>query len=242
MLRKILLVIVLVFLIVETGFAFQGTKFAYIELSDKQQLKIEYGNDIIYGIRITKEGEKNNFSLHIGRSGEKYFKIYGDTVVKNKLVKIMEYNLKIKYASLTPDIATVNEFGKIDFKGEGLAKFRISTFDFANNTELGNTIIEVKVIKLPLYMDMPLDEVVEKLGFPDKETQKSYEWYDDYGLFEGIFYSFSSNGYGALIKHWSYNKYPYLKMEVAGSSFYSAYTQGWDSGYDLGLGSIDQGE
>jgi len=212
------------------------TKFAYIKLSDEQQLKIEYGNDIIYGIMMSKKGGEHNIRL-----GWNYFKIYGDTVVKNKLVKIKEYNLIIKYASLTPDIAAINEFGGIQWKDEGLAKFKISAFDFANNVELGNTIIEVKVIILPLYWGMLLEEVVEKFGFPDKETQTYFEWYDEIGFFEGIWYWFPSDSYGTTVKHWSYNKYPYFKIRVEDSKIKEAHTQGWGGGYDtsLKLRSID---
>ena len=220
------------------------TKFAYIKLSDKQQLEIEYGNDIIYGGMI-------NSSYKIGGKGEEYclflvdnyFKIYGDTVVKNKLVKIKEYNLKIKYASLNPDIATVNEFGKICWKDKGLAKFKISAFDFDSNAELGNTIIEIKVIKFSfVYFETSLEEVVEKLGFPDRETQTYFEWYHKYGFFEGIWYSFSSDagcGYGITVKHWSYDKYPYLKIYVGDSKYRYVQTQGWGSGYDDSLRSLD---
>jgi hypothetical protein len=234
---SVLLIVVLLTCLTITGFASQGTKFASIELSDKQQLKIEYGNDIIYA-QLMKKGDEHSFYLR-----EKYFKIHGDTVVKNNLVKKGEYNLKIKYTGLTPDIATVSKNGRIDWKDEGLAKFKISAFDFTNNTELGNTTIEVKVIKLPLYSFMllegnydymSLEEVIEKFGFPDKERQAYFEWYKDSGTLEGIAYYFgTTNSYGAAITHWSYNKYPCLKLRVGGGAVNDVYTQGWDSGYDF---------
>ena len=226
---SILLIVVLLACLTLTVSA-SVPKSVYIEFPDGQQLEIKYGNDVIYGIMMSKkEGEHN---LRLGKS---YFKIYGDTVVNNNLVNIMRHtkyslNLKIKYTSLTPNIATVNKFGRIDWKSEGLAKFKISAFDFANNTELGSTTVKVKVIKLPfVYYETPLEEVIEKLGFPDKETQTYFEWYDKSGYFEGIWYHFSTDGYGMTIKHWSYNKYPYLKIRVM-NIFLSVHTQGWDRG------------
>ncbi|MBA7590887.1 hypothetical protein ES708_33029 [subsurface metagenome] len=230
-----LLIVGLLTCLTLTAFA-SVTKSVYIKFSDGQQLEIKYGNDVIYGIMkggiLSKKGGGQNIRLD-----ESYFKIYGDTVVNNNLVQIWsdtkyKLDLKIKYNSLTPNVATVNEFGKIQWKDEGLAKFKISAFDYVNNTELGNITVEVKVIKLPLvYYETLLEEVIEKFGFPDKETQTYFEWYDKSGFFEGIWYYFGTTDcYGETIKHWSYNKYPYLKLRVM-NIFLSAHTQGWDDLY-----------
>ena len=222
----------------------RGTKFVYIDLPDGQQLKIEYGNDVVYGAMRSKDKWLLSFDIRSEDIQEKEFyvsvrrttnwhhlRVHGEIVVSNRLVKIPGYNLRVEYASLTPDIATIDESGGIEWKDKGLAKFKVSVFEHNSNIELGNSLVEVNVIKLPIITDYygfsSEEEVIQKLGFPDRETKARFEWYEESGLFEDIYYSFSSDGYASSVQHWSYDKYPYLRIKDSTQ----VYTQGWDSLY-----------
>ena len=158
-------------------------------------------------------------------------KVHGEIVINNRLVKISGYNLRVEYTSLTPDIAIINESGGIEWKDKGLAKFKVSVFEHNSNIELGNSVVEVNVIKLPIitgyYGFSSVEEVIQKLGFPDRETEAYFEWYEESGYFEDIYYPFSSDSCGTFVQHWSYDKYPYLRIKNSTQ----VYTQGWDSLY-----------
>ena len=224
----------------------RGTKFVYIDLPDGQQLKIEYGNDVVYGAMRCKdkwllsydiksediqEKEKEFYVNSMSCTNRPYLKVHGEIVVSNRLVKIPGYNLRVEYASLTPDIATIDESGGIEWKDKGLAKFKVSVFEHNSDIELGNSVVEVNVIKLPIITDYygfsSEEEVIQKLGFPDRETKARFEWYEESGYFEDIWYYFGSTTHGSFVQHWSYDKYPYLKIKNSTE----VYTQGWDGLY-----------
>ena len=222
-------------------YSWRGTKFVYIDLPDGQQLKIEYGNDVVYGAMRSKDKWLLSYDIrsediqekefYVRRTNWHHLRVHGEIVVENRLVKIPGYNLRVEYASLTPDIATVDESGGIEWKDKGLAKFKVSVFEHNSDIELGNSVVEVNVIKLPIITDYygfsSVEEVIQKLGFPDRETKARFEWYEESGHFEDIYHSFSSDGYATTVQHWSYNKYPYLKIKDSTQ----VYTQGWDSLY-----------
>lgn len=222
-------------------YSWRGTKFVYIDLPDKQQLKIEYGNDVVYGAMRSKDKWLLSYDIrsediqekefYVRRTNWHHLRVHGEIVVENRLVKIPGYNLRVEYASLTLDIATIDESGGIEWKDKGLAKFKVSVFEHNSNIELGNSVVEVNVIKLPIITDYygfsSVEEVIQKLGFPDRETKARFEWYEESGHFEDIYYSFSSDGYATFLQHWSYDKYPYLRIKDSTQ----VYTQGWDSLY-----------
>jgi hypothetical protein len=224
---------------------YRGTKFVYIDLPDGQLLKIEYGNDVVYGVMRIKDKysfceigsediqeKEKEFHVEEAYAYENHLiKVHGEIVINNRLVKISGYNLRVEYTSLTPDIAIINESGGIEWKDKGLAKFKVSVFEHNSNIELGNSVVEVNVIKLPIitgyYGFSSVEEVIQKLGFPDRETEAYFEWYEESGYFEDIYYPFSSDSCGTFVQHWSYDKYPYLRIKNSTQ----VYTQGWDSLY-----------
>ena len=222
-------------------YSWRGTKFVYIDLPDGQQLKIEYGNDVVYGAMRSKDKWLLSYDIrsediqekefYVRRTNWHHLRVHGEIVVENRLVKIPGYNLRVEYASLTPDIATIDESGGIEWKDKGLAKFKVSVFEHNSDIELGNSVVEVNVIKLPIITDYygfsSEEEVIQKLGFPDRETKARFEWYEESGHFEDIYYLFSSDGYATTVQHWSYDKYPYLRIKDSTQ----VYTQGWDSLY-----------
>jgi len=218
-----------------------GARFVYIDLPDGQQLKIEYGNNVVYGAMRSKDIwltlydtrsediQEKEFYVRRRKYNRHHLRVYGEIVVENRLVKIPGYNLRVEYASLTPDIATIDKSGGIEWKDKGLAKFKASVFEHNSDIELGNSVIEVNVIKLPIITDhygfSSVEEVIQKLGFPDRETKAHFEWYEESGIFEDIYHSFSSDGYATTVQHWSYDKYPYLRIKDSTQ----VYTQGWDT-------------
>ena len=209
----------------------QSSQYVNLKLIGNKKLKIQYGGDLIYGTL-----PRYSFQGNIDVDGYSFIKIHGDKVIKNKMAQIGVNNYKIFYTSVDTSIALINEFGKIEWKNEGNAKFRVSVFDFKNNNEINSILIEVNLILLPFSNGVSADELVEKLGFPDKETSTYWDWTDKSGDFEGIHYYFETDGYGITIKHWTFDTYPNLKIRLGYSeTVASVRTQGWHSGYDISL-------
>lgn len=229
--RRIILLFIYFAMLMISSTNAQSSKYVNLKLIGNTKLKIQYGGDLIYGTL-----PRYSFQRNIDVDGYSFLKIHGDKVIKNKMAQIGENNYKIFYTSVDTSIALINEFGKIEWKNEGSAKFKVSVFDFKTNNEVNNILIEVNLILLPFSTGISADELVEKLGFPDKETSTYWDWTDKSGDFEGIHYYFETDGYGITIKHWTFDKFPNLRIRLGHSeTVASVRTQGWHSGYDIFL-------
>lgn len=212
-----------------------GTTLATTRLANGATLSVEYGGDIVYGTVPDKDSYQTG-DIYIDDSYH-ILRLRGDKVVGNKLVQIRGLQFRAAYQSLTPHLADISEGGLISWKSPGQAMFRISASSMDGASVLGSIVIQVKVVRLPLTTRMASDKVVEVLGFPDSRTEKYFEWHDKSGWFEGIWYSFKTDGRGETIQHYSYAKYPGLKIRINtySKTLAEVNTLGWDQGYAIGI-------
>lgn len=213
-----------------------GTILASARLANGASLFVEYGNEVVYGAAGIGSGSIQREGLYISDTYHVLL-LRGDKVVGNKLVQLKGYQYRVAYQSLTPDVADISEDGHIEWKSPGQAQFRISASDMRGTTSLGSIVIPVKVIRLPINIGEPSDKVVEALGFPDRKTEKYYEWTERIGYPEGICYFFEVDGYGETVQHYSYARHPALKIRIntASLTMSDVKTIGWDSGYSIGM-------
>ena len=200
------------------------------QLSNGALLSLEYGGDCVYG-STPKDNKGNNDKIIISLGHS--IKLLGDETIDNKIAQSQGKQFKVVYKSLRPDIAEISDSGKIQWLNEGTAKFTISAMSMEDGVALGEITIPVTVIRLPISIDMPSVEVVEKLGFPDNKNKKTFEWYDRSVWFEDIYYYFgTADGNSETVVHYAYKKYPDMRIRISpwktGEPVIAVKTRGWD--------------
>lgn len=212
-----------------------GTKQQIVLLSTGGRVIIEYGNDVIYGTNPPNNSYYKNSKIHISDFYH-VLKLHADQVAGNTLVQSAGKSYRTEFKSLTPKTATISKKGRISWIQPGGARFEVKLFDPQNNAVQGEATINVKVVLIPVTSGVKEDKVVETLGFPDSKTSKYFEWHSKSGTFEGIWYSFETDGHGETVNHFSYNKYPGLKLHLnILKNLSSARTIGWHSSYGIGV-------
>jgi len=142
-----------------------------------------------------------------------YYNKYGDpyyqrTKAITKYFNINDKPIEWSIVSLTPEIAIPNEYSRKDFKfiKDGVATFKVTVGAI-------ETTISTTITNLPFGKNVTYDNLIEILGFPNKESYGSAIWPNDAKV-DNLTYStiLGSNldKQSLSIRHLYYNKYPGL--------------------------------
>lgn len=224
--RKTFLFAVLAILVLASGVAgaqFQLSPWEKDALSkthiivDGQEVPIYYGGPKYYITDANEFGRKYPLFIDVKDN------------VKNKFIGIKDKVYKAEFSSSAPDIASIDENGIITFWEEGDVIFTVTLGD-------SSALIPLQVFEGPFIIDMLedilLEDVVERLGFPDKRTSVYIKWPDRSAVLDNIFYSFGGTN-DITVEHWHYDEYPTLYFRIFRNSFLRGVNNaGWDCGYE----------
>lgn len=214
---------------IKTTHTSTGKEQVSIQLSNGAEMTLEYGGEYIYGTIPTSSEEE----IEVTSALYQQIRLYGKDTIENKIAKSNGATFKVQYQCLTPDIASISDTGAINWHKEGEATFKISAFSLDGDNALGEITLHVHVVRLPISVGMTSTELVSVLGFPDQKLQKTFDWYNTHAIFDGVFYYLNSTeGEDTTIVHYSYDKYPKLRIRIApfqsGEPVMSVRTQGWN--------------
>lgn len=197
-------------------------------LAEKDQLKtvtltvngvdvpIYYGGPVYH--LVTTLEIRRQYPLYLGLQDN----------LKNQFVQIGGKAFRVHFESSAPEVASIDEYGFITFHSPGSATFTVRIGDQEAH-------VDVQVLEGPwalgMFTRVPVEEVVERLGFPDRRTDMYLTWPQLSGRLDGIWYSFSGTGPISVV-HWHYDEYPNLVFRVQSNrEVIKIHNLGWDCGY-----------
>jgi hypothetical protein len=188
---------------------------------DGTKITIRYGGNIYFITRPNESSRK--YPLYIAV----------DNNIKNNFIQVKGKTYNVQYNSSNQEIAPINECGVVTFKKPGKVVFTIKINDYS--VDIPVDVYESPFIFEQRQMISP-EELVKKLGFPDKKTYVSIKWPQRSAVLDNIFYSFGGTSY-IEVTHWHYKDYPTLLFVMYPGTMLSQIKNcGWDCGYDLSVG------
>lgn len=183
---------------------------------DGVDVPIYYGGPT-YVITCAKESSRQ-YPLYLGLEDN----------IRNHLIQVNGTVYDVTFESSSPEVASVDEYGFVTFRSEGTVTFSVH----AGNSSIQ---IQVQVLQGPWtlnsYERLPIENVVKRLGFPNRRTSTTVSWPYMATRLDGIYYSFGGTS-DIEVVHWHYDEYPTLFFRVQeNSTLVAIQNSGWDCGY-----------
>lgn len=184
-----------------------------------KSLKIHYGDKILYTINDNPTSYYKPDSLATYQLPVEF---NNKLALKNKYIKLNDKTKKIQFNTNNNKILNIDSSGIFKVKNTGNVIITISCED-------EHAQIPLKIINIPVQKGMSRDEVIEKLGMPDKVNKKYIEWVRSSRI-DGIFYyANTDDATGISVEHWIYNKYPKLILRFGYSGLRDSVMASWNS-------------
>lgn len=166
-------------------------------LSQGRRLEVHFGTNLIY--RLADNPEMGDLSSGKGWPvGTIYIAEDGKRIIQNRYLKIGDQTHEVRFSSSNPEVVMVDDKGTVSAKKAGRA---VVTFQFGDEA----VRIYYLVVMVPVHFGISQDQIIEKIGLPDRRT-KTYVAAFEHDSLDGISYYGGTDG--NTVEHWHYDQFP----------------------------------